>query len=264
MTAKKRQNGFSVIEVILVLVVLALIGGMVYYALNNKSKDSESGQSTNDKSNSTASDDGPPKLQNLGLASLDSVDVTTNALRDYKSSGHKGLYIFGEELPGTPTRINPNIEYASLKEGTEVVSASDGEVVFIKEQSDSNDSEVFIASSEKSKWIIGYDHIVGLKVKKGDKVKAGDVIGTPARQGNGLLRFEIQVNNEKSSSDSIHVCPVTLLDSSVKSTTTAQLKSIQESWEKVAGDNDMYDIEAQDPVGCMSKEITSAQAEGKS
>lgn len=260
----RNQNGFSAIETMVVMVVLAAIIGAVVYVMNkNKSEnDVTQPQQTSQNNREQSSDEAGPKLQNLGLASLDSINVTKEALREYSTSGHKGMYVFGEKLPGTPTRLNPNIEYASLKEGTEVVSAIDGEVVFIKSQADSSDSEVFIATSGNSKWIIGYDHLVNLKAKKGDKVKAGDVIGSPARQGNGLLRFEFQVNR-KGNSDDIHVCPSTLLDTSKKDEITSKLKEVQQAWISTSGITNLYDITAQNPVGCMSKELTPAQAEGR-
>lgn len=192
---------------------------------------------------------------------MDEVNVTTAATREFVASGHKGFYIFGDILPGTPVRHNPNFEYASMKEGSKIISAIDGEVGFVKEQPDSKDYEVFLMTSENSHWVIGYDHVTNLKVKKGDKVKVGDTLGEPARQNNGLLRFEFQVNKEDGA-NTMHICPVTLLDKTVKNSWIEQLQTSQEKWEQVTG-LELYDTAKQDPAGCLMKEMTPAYAEGR-
>ncbi len=261
---KYSQGGFSVIEIIIVLIVVGLIAGVGFTVLNrNDDSNSPNQTSSNNKQGRSSAYDEAPKLKNLGLKSLDAVDVTMNALRDYKASGHKGFYIFGDKLPGTPVRTNPNFEFASLKENTELVSAIDGVVMFIQEQPESKDSEVFLGTNDDTQWIIGYDHVIDLQIKKGDKVKAGDIIGKPARQNNGLLRFEIQINHGTNDSNTKHICPTTLLDDSIKDSTIQQLSSMQAAWEKISG-LDLYDVSTQNPVGCLYKEITPAQAQGQS
>ncbi len=258
----KKQNGFSVVELLIILVVLGLIVfvALFVYRKNNQSKT----QSNNTTSNSgeVAKNDDNLALFNLGIANMDEVNVTTAATRDFTASGHKGFYIFGDILPGTPVRHNPNFEYASMKEGSKVISAIEGVVGFIKQQPDSNDYEVFLMTSEKSRWVIGYDHLTELKVKKGDKVKVGDTLGVPARQNNGLLRFEFQVNKDDGTSNAMHVCPVTLLDKSVKNSWVEQLQSSQAKWEQVTG-LELYDTSKQDPAGCLMKEMSPAYAEGR-
>lgn len=254
----KSQQGSSIIEVLIIIFVIIAIGTIGLFVLKNKDSNNNSSK---DNTNQNTSKDDTPKLMNLGIKSLDSIDVSMNSLRDFNNSGHKGLYIFGDKLPGTPVRLNPNFEFASLKEDTEIVSAIDGEVVFIQEQKDSKDYEVFISTNSNSQWVIGYDHVINLKVNKGDTVKTSQLIGNPARQNNGLLRFEIQINKGKNDSDTKHICPITLLDSSVKDSITAKLSSIQTSWEQLSG-YELYDTSSQNPIGCLYKELTPAQAQG--
>ncbi len=120
-----------------------------------------------------------------------------------------------------------------------------------------------MARTKQSNWIIGYDHVTDLKVQKGDKVKVGDVIGAPARQNNGLLRFEFQVNKNKNGQDGIHVCPSTLLAPAVKEAQLKQLRDMQDSWEKTTG-LELYDTTKQEPTGCLMKDMTPAYAQGQS
>jgi preprotein translocase subunit SecF len=196
MNMKTNQNGFSAVAALLVVVVIALVG-LAGWRVSTKSDgiDSKQQQQTASSNNSSASSKEPDlELQNIGLQSIEDVEVTTQAVREYRSNGLKGFYVFGDKLSGN--RLNPNFEYASLRSGAKAVSAIDGVVAFIKEQASNKDSEVFIQPKEGSKWTVGYDHLINVTVKKGDVIKAGDVIGEPAPQNNGLLRFEIQINNK--------------------------------------------------------------------
>lgn len=257
---RNKDGGFFSIGLLVILVV-AVVAVAAFFVL--RSKDSDKNNSSQTTGNKSGNDDGEDSisLYNLGIASMDEVNITTDATRDFTKSGHKGFYIFGDILPGTPVRHNPNFEFASMKEGAELISAIDGIVGFIREQPESGDSEVFLMTKENSQWVIGYDHVTDLKVQKGDKVKVGDLIGYPARQGNGLLRFEFQVNKDDGSQDGMHICPVTLLDDSVISSWSQQLNDSQEKWEEISG-LELYDTSVQDPAGCLEKEMTPAYAQG--
>ncbi len=255
-TIKKYQSGFSIIEIFVVLFVLGLVGfiGYTFMSQNNKQISASKPAAQTKKTDIS--------LQNLGLESIDSVLVDSNALREYDSKGLKGFYVFGDKLGGkSDTRINPNFEFASLKVGTKVVSAIDGIVAFTKEQPESGDTEVFIQPKEGSIWTIGYDHIANVAVKKGDEIKAGDVIGEPAAQGNGALRFEIQINKDENGTTT-HVCPSSLLDERVKGEVLHELFHMMESWESTTG-LELYDTTLQNPIGCLKKTMSIDEAEGR-
>ena len=254
MKISSEQHGFSHILVVVVVVLLAVVG-FAGWRVMGSSPDQTNNQQNSQKTSEKESD---IALQNLGLASFDGIDVTTNATREFSSNGLKGFYVFGDKLSGG--RQNPNFEYASLKSGTKVVSAIDGIVGFIKEQTDSKDFEVFIQPKENSAWTVGYDHITNVSVKKGASIKAGDVIGEPAVQNNGLLRFEIQINKDESG-QTTHYCPSTLLAASVKDKWLAELTTMQNKWESTTG-LELYDLSAQTPVGCIKKTLTAKEAEG--
>lgn len=201
-------------------------------------------------------------LQNFGLASLSDVVYTIQATREYQSAGRKGFYLFGDSLGTGDPRRNPNFEFASLKADTKVVSAIDGVIVDIRTQADSNDVEIFVKPTEQSAWTIGYDHLVNAKVTKGDKVTAGQLLGNPSVQGNGLYRFEFQVNDDRSGITK-HVCPSVLLAASVSDTWLGELAAMQSKWEQETGIDTLYDPAQQSPVGCLSTSLTVGEAEGR-
>lgn len=260
--AQKNTKGFGLVALFALLVVIGIITAA--FLAVTKNKDTSKTAETPSTSNSAQKQQVSSKqfsIFNLGITSLSQNQVSAQALRDYSASEHKGFYIFGEKLPGTPVRLNPNFEFASMKEDAKIISAIDGEVGFIRQQQDSSDYEVFLMPTEDSEWVIGYDHVTNLKVAKGDKVKVGDEIGTPAKQNNGLYRFEFQVNKKQNGSDDIHMCPASLLDDTVKDSWLQQLQQHQEAWEAQSG-LELYDTTKQSPVGCMHKELTPKEAQG--
>lgn len=253
-------------KVILVGVAVVLVcGGIVAFTSGRKDTKTggqqiEQGTSTNTQ-RTTEPKEADIVLKNLGLSSIaDSTVYTRFAVQDYASNGMKGLYLFGDKLPGN--RLNPNFEFSSVKQDAPVIAAIDGIVAFIKEQAESKDYEVFLQPKDGSIWTVGYDHLVGLKVKRGDKVKTGDVLGTAAVQNNGLYRFELQINKDVAGVTTHH-CPVLFLDPAVAPGVTADLSATQQAWEAVKGQQDLYNPSTQSPVGCIKTTLSVAEAEGR-
>lgn len=258
MKLQQNRQGFTIIEGLIIIAVVGLViaaGLFVRGKMNNKDTMQIGEQKV-------VANEPDLVIYNFGLASLYAVDITTQATRDFTKSGHKGFYVFGDPLPGTPVRHNPNYEFASVKEGIKLVSAIDGIVGFIKEQADTNDAEVMLMPQDNSNWVISYDHVTNLQVKKGDRVKVGDELGTPAVQGNGLRRFEFQINKNDGSQDGVHICPSTLLASAVKDKVLGELRTMQDKWESLS-DLELYDTTKQSPIGCLQTEMTPAYAEGR-
>ncbi len=232
--------------ILVIVLTLSILGFMGFKVFTAQKKDVPRQTQQPAKSDNLA-------LKNVGLRSLDSVLVSNNALREYASQGLKGFYAFGDKL-GNTGRTNPNFEFASLKSDTKVVAAIDGTVVFIKEQSGSDDTEVFLQTFEGSAWMVAYDHLTKLSVKKGDTVKAGDVLGEPVLQGNGLPRFELQINKKQPNGSELSYCPSALLDPSVKDTLISDLTAMMQQWESTSG-RELYDIAAQNPAGCLTETV---------
>lgn len=249
----KHQKGFSHLLLVPIILVLVVIGFAAYRVVNNSS-----GADTTTDTTTTEESEPDIILQNIGIDSIDNIDINDYAVREYDTHGLKGFYVFGDSLSGG--RQNPTFEFASLKDGTKAVSAIDGVVTFIKEQSETSDFEVFVQPKDGSAWTVGYDHLVNVVVTKGQKVKAGDVLGEPSEQNNGLTRFEVQINKDDNG-ETTHYCPTTLLDEDVKAVVEEKLLEMQKSWESVT-EKELYNTDAQDPIGCLKTRLTPAEAEG--
>ncbi len=264
----QQSQGFSLLIIIALLAVVAIVG-IAGFGVLSKSDDTDSKNNSNssDQMSQTAgnqqdaSEADTLELQNLGLKTFEDVLYDQNAVREYASNGLKGFYVFGDDLPGG--RKNPNFEFSSVKNDAQIVAAIDGVIVHIEQQNENGttDYEVFLQTKEKSVWMIGYDHLINVAVKKGDQVKVGDFLGNPNVQGNGLARFEIQVN--KKVNDDVHYCPTSLLADNVKTDILNNLKTMMNTWESTT-DLELYNPELQDPVGCSQGTMTPAEAEGRS
>ncbi len=258
------QSGFTLTLVCIAIVLIGAVGAAGYMTLKNK--DSSTVENTEPTTETTSQSDTkqtpaeePIKLYNIGLESIDDIVIDQYATRDFMTSSMKGFYIFGDSLPGN--RLNPNFEYSSVRADAKVVSAIEGVVTHINQQNENgqSDYEVFVQPKEGSKWMIGYDHLINVAVSEGDKVKVGSILGNPGVQNNGLSRFEIQINDETAG---LHYCPTELLHESVRDKISAYLTSMMQSWESKTG-LELYDTNAQSPVGCTKTTLTPAAAEGR-
>ena len=153
----------------------------------------------------------------------------------------------GEGAVGSGS-INPQPGlYAPL--GTDVLAIKTGTVIKISKLY-SNDYNIMIAAKNDQKNIWGVEHVIDVKVKEGDQVKAGQPIAkvgdfderyTP---GIGLVEFGLLIN---SSGPPTHVCPFTKIAASAKSRITAELNAII-SADKKRG----YDSGPMEVIGCTA------------
>ena len=153
----------------------------------------------------------------------------------------------GEGAIGSGT-VNPQPRlYAPL--GTDVLAIKTGTIIRITKLY-SNDYNIMIAAPNDQKNIWGVEHVIDVKVKEGDRVKAGQVIAkvgdfderhTP---GIGLVEFGLLIN---SSGPPTHICPFKKIAQSAKSRITAELTAI------IAADKKRgYDSGPMEVIGCTA------------
>ena len=255
---KENENGFSVIEV-LVVVALLLIIAAVGFAVINKNKGTESVTANNAEKVAQKS---PAKIKHLGV-NLDYYDATSNKAGDFVftkatfGAGIQQIFMnYGNIVPASsagPAKSNPQPTFI-LPLGTKVHALVDGEVVNVPKLY-SGDYSVMV-QGEGSDLTFETEHVINVKVKKGDKVKAGDVIAEvsdyDAKGYDGLGLFEIGVL--KSGNPPSHVCVFDYLDDSIKEDILKKITALQKSWEEYRGDSSIYDETKIVVPGCETRD----------
>ena len=250
------------------LVVFAIL---TFWLLGNKSTETANNGATtrlttnNSTSTKTNSADEPSlKIKSLGI-NLADFAPTTGMAGDLKFSKAKftsgiqllfsdyGYVIKAANSSTGQDKSNPQPTFIAPL-GTKVMSLVDG-VVFNVPKLYSNDYSVQVYDGKDATWVYETEHVINVTVTKGDRVKAGQVIGEvsdySAHGYNGQGLFEIGVL--KGGQTPKHYCPFSYLDDSIKDATFKQLASLMKSWEEYRGDSSLYPDESAYPIlGCLS------------
>jgi len=258
-----KQLGFAHLEIILVVVgiiITAAVGYMFITALNNKSNEDVSSSNAVE-----AAAKSEVRIKNIGI-NLDYYDPQTNKAGDFEFTQYKfaegsvdSIFLeYGRREPnnsveGISDRYNPQPTFLAPL-GTKIRALIDGTVVNVPKLY-SNDYSVHM-QGEGSDYIFETEHVINVKVKKGDKVKAGQVIAEISDYNGdklgGLGLFEIGVlvpgNPPK------HVCTFDYLDDSIRDETLKKITALQKSWEEYRGDPTIHDESKAVIPGCLTRE----------
>ncbi|HMT56343.1 MAG TPA: M23 family metallopeptidase [Candidatus Saccharibacteria bacterium] len=268
--SKQTKSGFAVVELIIILVVIMAIGGAGYYVFTKRDSKTSNSSSTNPDTNtsdttktSNASNSETSskeaKIKHLGVE-LDYYDAGTNKAGDFVFtkevlSFDRLFFDFGFTVPANsagPEKKNPQPTFI-VPLGTKVHSLVDG-VVYDVPKLYSDDYSVQV-QGEGSELLFETEHVINVTVKKGDKVKAGDVIAEvsdyDAKNYAGLGLVEIGILKGGDSGPPKHFCPFDYLDDSIKDDLLAKITAFQKSWEEYRGDATIYDETNYAIPGCI-------------
>ncbi len=252
---KQNQRGFALIEAVIIIIVIAVICGVGFFVLN-RSGDTNS---TTSSSEATATKT-EAKIKHLGV-NLEEYDPATNKAGDFEFTKEEMafnmlFFEYGFVVPANsagPEKQNPQPTFI-LPLGTKVHALVDGEVFDVPKLY-SNDYSVMV-QGENSDLIFETEHVINVTVKKGDKVKAGDVIGEvsdyDAKNYAGMGLVEIGVL--KGGNPPSHVCPFDYLDESIKDETLKNITALLKSWEEYRGDSSIYDESKVVIPGCLTRD----------
>lgn len=245
------SKGFALIEVVLIIVVIGVLVAIGMFVMNKNDK-----SSSETSSNSQSS--GEVKIKHIGV-DLGTYDPVTNKAGDFVFTKQKiefsSLFFeFGFVVPANsvgPEKKNPQPTFI-LPLGTKVHALVDGEVADVPKLY-SNDYSIMV-KGEGSDLIFETEHVINVKVKKGDKVKAGDVIAEVSDYdaknyaGMGLVEIGILRGGNPPS----HICPFEYLDESIKADTFKKITALQKAWEEYLGDTSIYDESKAVVPGCLT------------
>lgn len=252
---QQKQRGFALVEGLIILVVIAVlvsVGIFVFSKSNKSDSDSSSGSSNSQSAK------GEAKIKHLGV-NFGAFDPSTGMAGDFKFTKdtlqfNRIFFEYGFVVPANsvgPEKQNPQPTYI-VPLGTKVHALVDGEVYDVPKLY-SNDYSVMV-KGEGSDLIFETEHVMNVLVKKGDKVKAGQVIAEvsdyDAKNYGGLGLVEIGIL--KGGNPPSHVCPFDYLDDSIKEKSLKQISDLVDDWEEYMGDSKIYNQEKFAIPGCLT------------
>lgn len=212
--------------------------------------------------------DALPSIYNLGI-NVEPYNPATGKAGDiaFKDLGasyesivfqHFGYTMKPNERNPIP-KLNVHPEYF-MPQGSKIFAVSDG-VVRETPVLYSSDYSILVTPDDAPEWTLNYEHVTKPTVKKGDRVKAGQIIAevsTNQMNGNGFGKWALMIF--KSTSDGIlAICPYTLFHESVKTEMQGKLTRLVKDWESFMGRN-IYNEEAWFSPGCEYEKMTEAEA----
>lgn len=264
MKIKQKQLGFAAVELILIIVLILVLGGVGFFVFSRKDKAKNGSVQVTSSNAEEVAKKSEAKIKHLGV-NLDYYNPSTNKAGDFEftkatfgdTSMPSMIFMeYGYHMQGnsaSAARNNPQPTMI-LPLGTKVHALVDG-TVYDAPKLYSNDYSVMV-QPEGSDLIFETEHVINLKVKKGDKVKAGDVVAEvsdyDAKNYDGLGLFEIGIL--KSGNPPQHICPFDYLDDSIKEQTLQKITALKKSWEEYRGDTSIYDESKVVIPGCLSRD----------
>jgi hypothetical protein len=207
-------------------------------------------------------DDAPPLLLKSIGVDLDYYDPATNRAGDFVFTKQKlqfnrlfmGYGFFIPSSSASPDKYNPQPTFI-LPLGTPVRSLVDG-VVAATPTLWSGDYSVQVTQSGKlEKWVYETEHLKNPRVKTGDRVTAGQIIGEVSDFYKGTPGFgAVEIGILKGGNPPQHACPFAYLDPSIKAETEKRIRALGAAWEGYVGTTELYDESAPLP-GCLTLDL---------
>lgn len=158
---------------------------------------------------------------------------------------------FGAKVMGPDgEKTLPTFEYRTI-EGATVYAAADGYVTNLEYQSETDDYEILIAPvKQNSVWYVSHDHVKGVSLKVGDRVTAGQVLGTVGSWFGGLGRTELMIGRSNSGRGATYYCPFKLFDPLLVGEYKQKVGNLTADWESFKGDTSIYNESKDVHPGC--------------
>ncbi|MDO8729093.1 MAG: M23 family metallopeptidase [bacterium] len=241
------------LKILLVIasITVVFVGAMLILNTENQTRNEE--KSKQDISSESPDLDEPPlKLKSIGI-DFEDFKFTKAKLQFGRLFMGYGFYIpAGND---NPAKYNPQPTFV-VPLGTPVRAIVDG-VVADMPTLWSGDISVRITENGKlEKWSYETEHLINPKVKVGDRVSAGQILGEVsdfnhgAPAGFGTVEIGIGIGGNPPH----HICPFAYLDDSIKDETFTKMNALFRSWEEYIGDTTLYDESALIP-GCLTLDL---------
>lgn len=247
---------------LLFLLILLVIFFIFFLTLNQGSKRTNY-KNTNtlfpSGTDTTSTDKPPLLLKSIGI-NLDYYDPKTGRAGDFLFTKQKlqfnrlfmGYGFFIPAGTGSKEKYNPQPTFVvPLK--TPVRSLVDGVVANMPKLWSGDYSIQVTTNGQMQRWVYETEHLINPKVKVGDKVTAGQIVGEVSNFNHGAPPGfgTIEIGILKGGNPPQHICPFAYLDPSIKEDVLAKIKAFYKSWEQHQGDTILYNEDDKIP-GCLT------------
>lgn len=140
----------------------------------------------------------------------------------------------------------PTFEYL-LDPNADVMAITEGEIVRMVYQDDTDDYEIGARSTQDPEFYVGYDHIRSPTVGMGDKLVSGQVLGKPGTWDATYGRFEIMINSDVTG---LSYCPFVFFDPALLVEYQQKVSQLMQDWEIYKSDTNIYDEASHVCPGC--------------
>lgn len=260
----RNNKGFAHIFILLLAIGLVIFIGIVLWTnlrngnlpiqnqLNSNQIRNEEKSKQAKSSKSPDLDEPPLKLKSIGI-NFEDFKFTKAKLQFGRLFMGYGFYIpAGND---NPAKYNPQPTFV-VPLGTPVRATVDGVVAAIPTLWSGDYSIQVTQNGKMEKWIYETEHLINPRVKVGDRVSAGQIVGEVsdfnhgAPAGFGTVEIGIGIGGNPPH----HTCPFAYLDDSIKDETFAKMNALFRSWEEYTSDMTLYDESALIP-GCLTLDL---------
>ncbi|OGM14660.1 hypothetical protein A3D84_00210 [Candidatus Woesebacteria bacterium RIFCSPHIGHO2_02_FULL_42_20] len=239
------RRGFGSILLIVIILGAFALG---FFLLKSVAKYS----SRNYGSQQVLNPDEPPlKLKTIGV-NFEDFKFTKQKLQFDRLFMEYGFVIPAGNSSTGQDKPNPQPTFV-VPLGTSIRSIVDGIVVAIPTLWSGDFSVQVTQDGKMQKWIYEMEHVINPKVKVGEKVTAGQVVGEVSDFNHGApVGFgATEIGILKGGQAPEHVCPFAYLDDSIREETFTNLGNLLKAWEEYIGDQKLYDESLTIP-GCLT------------
>jgi len=236
-------------------ITLAIVG----FFLTNKNNQSVPGSANT--SSEDNSDTPPLLIKHLGI-NFDYYDPKTNRAGDIvfikdKLEFDLIFFDYGFVIPGDTNstgrdKSNPQPTFI-VPLGTPARALVDGIVTAIPTLWSKDYSIHITTNGQMEKWIYETEHVINPKVKVGDRVTAGQIVGEVSNFNNSAPAGfgSVEIGIFKGGNPPKHVCPFLYLDPSIKETIYAKLRAFYKAWNEYRGKT-IYNESSYSVPGCLA------------
>ena len=185
-------------------------------------------------------DEPPLKLKGIGV-NFEDFKFTKEKLQFDRLFMGFGFVIPGSSSSSGQNKSNPQPTYV-VPLGTPVRSLVDGIVAAIPTLWSGDYSIQVTADGKMQKWVYETEHIINPKVRVGDRVTAGQIIGEASTFDRGAPAGygTVEIGILKGGQTPEHVCPFAYLDDSVREEIFAKMRNLFQTWEDYTGNQALY------------------------